>query len=288
MVEAARSNKRVVQVGSQGRNHPGAAALRAFIQAGEIGDITRVECWHNDNPVGGDPARTGEPPEHLDWNLWLGPAAARAYNPDYCHRKFRWMLDLGGGQIRDRGAHVFSLVMWILGLDHTGPSRVTATGRPPVEGIWDCPTHFEVAYEFDDPKLSVTWSQPGVKAADFDFGAVYHGTSGRTVVRGGDGRTFPDEQVAAFAEARGEEVSLPRGGNALDQHYRDWFDCIRSREQPLMDIEPGHRVASMCILANLAYRAGRPLRWNAETERFIDDPAADHMLGNPGRAEFHL
>jgi predicted dehydrogenase len=178
--------------------------------------------------------------------------------------------------------------MWILGLDRTGPSSIVASGNPPLGGLWDCPTNFEVAYQFEKPELAITWKQPGVKAADFDFGATYHGTKGKTIVRGGDGRTFPDEQVAAFAKAQGESVALPKGGNALDHHYEDWFSCIKSRKTPLMDIEAGHRVASMCILANLAYRAGRPLHWNAVKERFVDDPAADHMLGSPGRGEFHL
>jgi predicted dehydrogenase len=144
MVDTVKQTKRVVTVGSQGRCHPGAAALRAFLQSGEIGRITRVECWHNDNPIGGDPMKTGSPPPYLDWDMWLGPAAGRAYNPDICLRDFRWVLDLGGGQIRDRGAHVFNLVSWFLGLDRTGPSRITATGQRPMEGMWNCPTNFEV------------------------------------------------------------------------------------------------------------------------------------------------
>ncbi len=288
MVNAAKRHKRVVQVGSQGRHHPGAKVLRKFIQGGSIGRITRVECWHNDNPVGGDPLKTANAPGNLDWDLWLGPAAGRAYNPDYCHRNFRWMLDLGGGQIRDRGAHVFNLISWFMGLDRTGPSRVEANGRHPESGLWDCPTNFEVTYAFDRPDLEIYWVQPGEKAADFDFGAVYHGTRGKTIVRGGDGRVFPDEQVIAFAEANGLESKLPKGVPAHDLNLANWLDCIRSRKQPVMDIESGHRVASMCILANLAYRLERPIAWDAKRERIIDDASANGLLGSPGRGEWRL
>lgn len=288
MVNAAKRYKSVVQVGSQGRHHPGAAVLKKYLQEGNIGRITRVECWHNDNPVGGDPLATGKPPAHLDWDLWLGPAAGRAYNPDYCHRNFRWMLDLGGGQIRDRGAHVFNLISWFLGLDRTGPSRIEATGQIPESGLWNCPTHFEVTYEFERPDLSIHWAQPGVRAADFEFGAVYHGTKGKTIVRGGDGRVFPDEQVVEFANAKGMPYTLPKGVPAHKYNLENWLDCIKARQQPVMDIESGHRVASMCILANLAYRLERPVNWDPKRERFDQDDAANHLLGSSGRGQWRI
>ncbi len=288
MVEAAQRHRSVVQVGSQGRHHPAAAVLRKFLQEGNIGRVTRVDCWHNDNPVGGDPLSTGTPPAHLDWDLWLGPAAGRAYNPDYCHRNFRWILDLGGGQIRDRGAHVFNLVSWFLGLDRTGPDRIEATGRIPQSGLWNCPTHFEVTYEYKRPELTIHWAQPGVKAADFQFGAVYHGTRGKTVIRGGDGRVFPDEQVVDFAKSHGMAYELPKGVPAHKYNLENWLECVKTRKTPVMDIESGHRVASMCILANLAYRLERPVSWDPKRERFVDDKAADRLLGSPGRGQWRL
>lgn len=288
MVRTATRTKRVVQVGSQGRCHPGAAALKAFLKSGAIGKVNRVDCWHNDNPVGGDPLKNKKPPATLDWDMWLGPASMRAYNPDYCHRNFRWMLDLGGGQIRDRGAHVFNLISWILELDRTGPSTVEASGKVPSSGLWNCPTNFEVTYRFKKPNLTIQWKQPGERAGDFEFGAVYHGSNGKTVVRGGDGRVFLDDQVIRFATANEMPYELEKGVRAHDINLDNWFSCIKSRKTPIMDIESGHRVASMCILANLAYRMERPLEWNARRERFTDDDAANLLLGNPGRGQWRI
>lgn len=288
MVKAAKRHRRVVQVGSQGRNHPAAKALYHYLQDGMIGKIEKVVCWHNDNPVGGDPLNMGPPPADLDWDLWLGPARYRAYNPDYCHRNFRWMIDLGGGQIRDRGAHVFSLVSWNLGLDRTGPRRITASGNIPTEGVWTCPTNFKVRYEFERPGVVVEWEQPGVKAADFDFGAVYHGTEGKLIVRGGDGRVFPEDKVLEYARKNYPGIDLDDKTSAGVYHAENWLDCIRSRKTPAMDIETGHRVASMCILANLSYLLERPLRWSPRRERFIGDAGADLLLGLPGRGEYHF
>lgn len=288
MVDAAKKTRRIVTVGSQGRCHPVADTLRAFLQSGEIGRINHVECWHNDNPVGGDSAKTTSPPPNIDWDMWLGPAASRSYNPDICHRTFRWVLDLGGGQIRDRGAHVFNLVSWFLGLDRTGPSKIEARGKRPTEGIWDCPTHFEVDYTFERPDLTISWKQPGIQAADFQFGAVYHGTRGKTIVRGGDGRVFPDEQVVAFAQDNDMPFEIERGVRAHEINLENWFDCIKSRKTPIMDMETGHRVASICILANMAYKLERPIEWNARRERFDKDPAASMLLASPGRGRYSL
>lgn len=288
MVDTVAATQRIVQVGSQGRSHPGGAALRQFIQSGAIGDVTRVECWHNDNYIGGDPNKQSEPPAHLDWDLWLGPLRKRAYNPDYCHRYFRRMFEIGGGQIVDRGAHVFNLISWILGLDRTGPSRITASGTPPTEGLWDCPVNFEVTYQFEKPNLTIHWEQPGVKAGDFEFGAVYHGTRGKTVVRGGDGRVFPDEQVVEFAKAKGIPFQLETGERADTFSLKNWLSCMETREQPLMDIESGHRVATLCSLANIAYQIGRPVEWDAQSERAKADPSANLLLGSPGRGPFRL
>lgn len=283
MIDAARRNKRVMQVGSQGRSQTAAQAAYNYIQNGQIGDVNRVECWHYENPTGGDWNLNQAPPSHLDWNMWLGPAQWVPYNPDRVHFNFRWFLDFGGGQIRDRGAHVLSVVSWVLGLDDKQPVRVVAKGDPPVTGMWDCPPNLEVEYTFEKPDLKIYWRQPGPNPIDDKFGAVYHGTKDQLIVRGGDG--FCD------TEAKAKDYTPPSKGKhafVSPGHHQNWFDCIRSREKPIMDIEAGHSVATMCILANLSYRIGRPIEWNGKKERIVGDEAANHLLGSPGRGEFHL
>ncbi len=283
MVKAARKHNRVMQVGSQGRSQEGAWKAWNYIRNGQIGDVTRVDCWHYENPEGGDWNKNGPAPSTLDWDLWLGPAQWVPYNPDRVHFNFRWFLDFGGGQIRDRGAHVLSVISWILDLDTRHPARITATGTPPATGMYNCPPKMEVIYEYEDPKLTITWNQPGVRAVDYDFGAVYQGTSDKLVVRGGDGGTFTEDKAMKYEPGAGGKHAFVSPG----QHV-NWLDCIKSGDKPIMDIEPAHAVAKMCILANISYRIQRPIRWDGEHERIIDDPAAEHMLGTAGRGEFHL
>ena len=110
----------------------------------------------------GDWTPNAEPPSSLDYDSWLGPARKISYNETRTHGRFRWMLDFGGGQIRDRGAHVMSVANWIMDADYTGPVSVEATGDPYAEGIYDAPEHMTVTYEFKDPDWTLVWAQPGV------------------------------------------------------------------------------------------------------------------------------
>lgn len=291
MVEAARRNNIVMQVGSQGRSTPAAHQSCNYLRNGQIGDVSKVVCWHYDNPVGGDPALNQKAPADLDWNLWLGPAAWVPYNPDRVHFNFRWMLDFGGGQIRDRGAHVFSVMSWCLDLDSRSPVKVHATGIAPETGLWDCPTNYRVEITYENPDLTVIWEQPGIVpekhelGANFhnQFGATYHGSKGQLIIGGGDGGCFAEEAAKNYTPPTDGYHALK-----VEGHHQNWFDCIKSREKPIMDIEAGHQVGVLCILANLSYKIGRPIAWDGANEQIIGDAAANRLLGNAGRGEFHL
>ncbi|MBI5092181.1 MAG: Gfo/Idh/MocA family oxidoreductase [Candidatus Hydrogenedentes bacterium] len=282
MMRAANRFGRVVQVGSQGRSTPAAHAACTYIRNGQLGQVQRVDCWHYENPVGGLKPDCDPPPE-LDWDMWLGPARWVPYNPDRVHFNFRWFLDFGGGNIRDRGAHVFSVVLWCLNLDHAGPVRVSATGEPPHEGIWDCPTKMDVTYEFKNPDITLTWSQPGTKPVDSAFGAVYTGTKDKLIVLGGDGGCKTEDKAMNYAPpADGQRVFKSPG------HRENWFECIKTRQKPLMNIEAAYRVAALCVLGNVSYRLGRPLEWDPVKEIVAGDEQANRMLNNPGRGPWRV
>jgi predicted dehydrogenase len=284
MVNAAERCGRVVQVGSQGRSTQAAWKASAFIRNGKIGRVRKVTCWHYPNPVGGHKPDS-DPPPGLDWDLWVGPNRWVPYNEDRVHFNFRWMLDFGGGQIRDRGAHVFSVCSFIMGVDYSGPVSVEATGKPPEKGLWDCPTDMELRFEFKNPDWTLTWSQPGPEEFQriYGFGAKYWGDDGTLLVRGGDGGTFTEDKAMEYEPPAGGYVPYRSPG-----HEQDWVDCIRSRQKPIMHIESGHRVASLCVLGNIAYRLGRKLHWDPVAERFLGDEEANRMLGKPYRSPWHI
>jgi predicted dehydrogenase len=281
MVQAAQRCGRVVQVGSQGRSTEGAYRGCAYIRNGMIGRVREVTCWHYANPVGGfQPDR--DPPPQIDWELWLGPARWVPYNPDRCHGVFRWFLDFGGGQIRDRGAHVMSVALWCMGSDGVGPVSVEATGTAPKEGIWDCPVDMEVKYEFKDPDWVMYWRQPG-EPHGHGYGAKYWGDKDTLVIRGGDGGTWSEDKAMAYEPPSDGYHPYKSPG-----HEEDFLRCVRTRQKPIMTIEAGHAVATLCILGNISYILGRKLQWDALNERVVGDEEANRMLARPNRSPWQI
>ena len=161
MVTAARKHNRVVQVGSQARSAEPAHQACTYLRNGMLGKVTKVTCWHSPSPAGG-PSRQAPPPPELDWDKWLGPLSMRPYVPGAYHPGvFRWIMESGGGVIRDRGAHVMSIVLWCLDADSQSPVAIKASGDPRPKGIWDCPPKMKVVYTFQDPDWQLIWEQPG-------------------------------------------------------------------------------------------------------------------------------
>ncbi|MHC4402501.1 MAG: Gfo/Idh/MocA family protein [Planctomycetota bacterium] len=290
MVEAARKNNCAVQVGAQGRSGTPAYYTCRAIRNGIIGKVNKVTCWHYETPYDQNPLPDGTPPPELDWDFWLGPMRWRPYNARYCHGTFRWMLDSGGGQIRDRGAHQFSAIMWCLGADEQVSYTVEATGTPPPMGAWDCPPTMDVVYTFKDPDWTLVWSQPGEKLGKTEFGQVFWGETGNLLLEW--------EGARKWAEPEAIEFKVPPGGfepyhpDYFDDfgmnHMAEWLHAAKESRRPNTDIEPSHRVATLCNLGNLSYVLGRKLVWDGVTQEIVDDEAANRMLAMPQRHPYHL
>jgi predicted dehydrogenase len=285
MVTATERYARVVQVGSQGRSQPAAWQANNYIKAGRVGTVRKVLCWHYASPEG-DWTPDSDPPPGLDYEMWVGPARPLPYNVKHTHGAFRWLIDFGGGQIRDRGAHVMSIASWIMGADATGPVSVRATGEPPHDGMYNSAVTMEVTYEFKNPDWTLVWAQPGAPSATLDarYGAVYWGDTGNISVTLGDGAgTSTDQKARDFAAQCDCGKAFRSPG-----HSENFEDCIRTREKPIMHIEAAHRVASLCVIGNIGFQLQRPLAWDAVNERFRDDDEANRLLSRPGRAGWHL
>ena len=129
MVNAARHYKRVVQIGAQGRSNVNARAACQYVRNGMLGRVSRVEILHPDNPTTERWLDPQPVPKGLDWNMWLGPVRWRPFNSLYHPANFRWFLELGGGQIRDRGNHAISIACWLM-----KSRRIPGQGRRRGEG----------------------------------------------------------------------------------------------------------------------------------------------------------
>ena len=258
MVAAAQKNKIAVQVGSQGRSTPDCHAAVTYLRNGMLGKVSKVTCWHYPSPAGGEQPDSPCPPE-LDWDLWLGPLRWRPYNTAYYHGAFRWFLESGGGQIRDRGAHVMSCALYLMDSDQKGPVSIEAKGTAPTKGLWDSAVDMEVVYTFKDPDWTLIWAQPGDKPpkgdqGHNDYGAVYHGDKDKLILYGGDGGTWTEKKARDFkVPAGGIEVYKSPG------HKEDWFAGIKTGRKTIMNIEAGVATANLTVLGNLSFTLGRKI-----------------------------
>ncbi len=295
MVAAAQKHKRIVQIGSQGRSQKGGHAANTFIRNGMCGTISKVTCWHPMNPVGGDPNKNGDPPPYLDWDRWVGPAKMRPYNPNIHPGKFRWVLDIGGGNIRDRGAHIMSVICWIMQADESWPVTVEGIGeKPPAQNVWDVPKRMEITYTFKDPDWTLLWAQPGKRyGGKRGYGAKYWGDKDAIIVDGGDGFTKTEEKAMNYA-VPADGVKVP---HAVDfNHEKDFLSCVRTRKKNIMPVEAGVKVAALNNMGNAVYIAAREqgepvkLTWDPKTEKFTGTncEAANAFLHRPARAPYTL
>jgi predicted dehydrogenase len=308
MVEVARRQRRIVQVGTQQRSGSHYHKARELIRTGLIGKVVsvRMQAYRNIMPGYGWPADQ-EPPRELDWEMWLGPAPKRRFNPNRALYHFRWFWDYSGGQMTNLGQHALDIVYWYL--DAKGPKSVASMGgRFCLQDNGETPDTQDVLFEH--PGWTAVWShreacKGPMGAAPLEFcgprGSLAISRRGFTVTA--DRKLPPESTIPQFtgAHATGEPPAVEGTGSPqfwtkaivdtsgdsrvqLKQHVRNFLDCVKSRKEPISDLESGHRVATACHLANLSLRLGRRLRWDADKETILDDPEAAKLLVRPYRA----
>ena len=152
MVEAARKYNRVVQTGSQQRSAEHYAKVVELIRGGYIGKVSFVECWNviNSVPDGMGNPPDADPPEGLDWDMYLGPAPMRRYNRNRFIYNFRWFWDYGCGMMTDWGAHHFDIIHWAMNVD-APLTAACAGGKYCLEDNSETPDAFAMDLEY--PRL---------------------------------------------------------------------------------------------------------------------------------------
>jgi predicted dehydrogenase len=308
MVDVAHRHKRVVQVGTQQRSGPHYQKARELIRSGHIGQVVSVRMcsYRNIMPGFGSPP-DGDPPAGLDYDLWLGPAPKRPYNPNRALYHFRWHWDYSGGQMTNLGQHSLDIVHWFLGA--LAPKAVTSSGgRFALQDNGETPDTQDSLFEHEG--WTASWScREASRGAAPSSALEFCGTRGSlTISRKGfivtpDPAIQPEAAVPRFGGAhpvggpsgtgdrnsntKRTEAFEDRTGDEYDQfrrHAGNFLDAIRSRRDPISDLESGHRVATACHLANLSLRLGRKLRWDSKREAVEGDTEANSMLERPYRA----
>jgi predicted dehydrogenase len=304
---AARTD-RVVQVGTQQRSGPHYARARDLIRGGHLGTVTSARLWavRNVMPGFGRPP-DGPPPAELDWDLWLGPAPARAYNPNRGLYHFRWFWDTAGGQMTNLAAHGLDIADWVLGLDKLR-AVMSVGGRYALQDNGETPDTQDALFDCGGFSVAVTLREAARGEKPW-HGLTFHGTRGSLSIDRTGFEVTPDADLPPAGQIPGVRDGHPAGGpvavpppkdargrtEAIEDttgdsatqyrlHAQNFLDCVRSRKTPVSDLASGHRVAVACHLANLSLRLGRSLRWDWATNSVPDDKGANEQLARPYRA----
>jgi predicted dehydrogenase len=271
------------QMGTQNHEHPGYLRLVELLRGGAIGKVSDVHVitdrpgkwWPQgiEAPKGGQTA-----PANLDWDLWLGPAAKRAYDPAYVPFKWRGWWEFGCGAVGDMAIHLADPAFW--GLDLAGKVRVESKGPPPQPA--SAPTWMETTFAFgprgDRGPVTLHWYEgeakpPAAIAAEIPMnGSLFVGDRGRiAIAHDGFPKLLPEDRFQDFVPP---PPSLPDSPG----HHAQWIAACKTGSRTGSDFSYAAPFTETVLLGNVAYRAGTAIDYDPATGRVTNDAAANRWL----------
>lgn len=277
LIDVIRKEGRVFQTSTEDRAVPEYHRMAELVRNGRIGKLQRIEVILPRQPtVPGDPTPQPVPPD-LDYDLWLGPAPFAPYTKDRLHFNFRWIWDYSGGIICDWGAHLFDTAQWANNTERTGPVEVEGTGTHWHEGLYNTVKDYNVTYRYaNGVVMTCTPGNPSIK---------FIGTEGWVGNRGWRAKVEASSPAILNSKIGPDEIHLYTN---IEGEHDDFLKCVKSRKEPYFPVDIGHRVSTVCHMANICLRLGHKLKWDPEKERFENDEAANAMLTRPMRPPWKL
>lgn len=272
IVNAARKNKTVFQVGTQQRTMGLNNFCCAAVRNGLIGDVKVVQAVNYPGPtrytgLPGEPTPPGD-----DWDLWCGPTELRPFNNKL---QFSWMQwrAYSGGEMTNWGAHGVDQIQWALGHSLTGPRELWPVSAGP------------------NGRISLAYADGTLVRFELDGGPVgggiFTGSKAKLEI---NRNKFTTNPPGFLKDAPGpdEQQRWEGPGWTAGPHLANWLDCIKTREEPNADVEIGHRSISVCHLVNITRELGRKLVWDPDKEQFEGDNEANELLDRPRRKGYEL
>lgn len=288
MLEAARANDRVVQVGMHRRIGPHYVSGMKFLKDGGAGDIGMVKAFVHNRGGAELPTANSPPPEQLDWEMYCGPAPMRPFNRKIHPGGFRHFLDFANGTLGDWGVHWLDQILWWT--DEKYPKQIYSVGGRPVKGAavlneknqtTDAPDHQVATYQFES--FTAYWEHrrfAGTGPEKSSVGCHFYGTKGTFHMGWRDGWTFypADSKKSPIHQ---DAVHKEPDGHSIDLLWADFIDAIETGRRPTCDVQIGHDATNMSLLGMLSMKLGRSVKWNGEQERVVGDDEANTLLSRP-------
>ena len=287
VIKAVRENKIVFQTGTQQRSSSYFHLACELVRNQRLGLLKEVHVFV---PAGirGNNFKKVPVPAGFNYDFWLGQAPQAEYVTERCHRNFRWWFDYAGGPVTDWGAHHNDIARWAIGLD--GPVGVTASViTPPLPDGYNTPSEFEATLDWANGVKQIVRTT----TADTPFGAVIDENGQRNGLKfiGSNGWIWVNRNGISASDQELLRTPLPENAVKLvtsKNHMGNFFDCLKSRQDPVANVENGHRSACIGHLIIIALQTGRKLQWNPEKEVFTGEGAvqANKQLAREMRAPY--
>ncbi|HVU25164.1 MAG TPA: Gfo/Idh/MocA family oxidoreductase [Opitutus sp.] len=300
LARVAREKKVATQMGNQGHAHDGWRILKEWLQAGVLGEVRELHSW-TDRPIW--PQGVNAPdhsklmpvvPSTLSWDLWLGIAQPREYDPAYLPFAWRGYWDFGTGALGDMGCHIMDGAYWAL--DLTQPVHIEAISARQTE--ISPPTASVVTYQFPArgalPAVTWKWYDGGltpVLPRELELNRALPANG--TLIVGSKATAFADtyySSVRIIPETKMQELAptlpprtLPRieGG-----HFQEWIRACKGGPPAGSRFENSAQLTETVLLSNVAIRARRALDWNTAAMQVTNLPEANRYVAEEFRPGF--
>lgn len=284
MRDAARKHNRIVQVGTQRRSEEHIREAIEYLGSGKLGKVCLVKAWITQvrKSIGNPP--DGTPPPGADYDMWLGPAPKRPFNPNRFHYNWRFFWDYGNTELGNQGVHMLDVAMWgiakLRGQEHCLPTHVANnSGIYWLQDAKEVPDTQVVTYDFGD--LQLLWEMHSFQdhhpIDGMDVGTAFYGTDATLVVDDDGWKVFGNKNEVVAS-----------GKSAGGSHTGNFLECIKTRKRPNADVEIGRLSTTITHLGNISCRLGRDVHFDPRTETFGNDQGANAYLTKEYRHPYAL
>jgi predicted dehydrogenase len=231
-------------------------------------------------------------PPGVDYDMWLGAAPKRPFNPNRFHYAWHWFWDYSGGDIINDAIHQIDLARWIVGQDY--PESAVCTGFKAVDDDQETPDTQSVQYafkglvmDFENALWTPYMKKTTLEERNGDVFPVWMFNATRVEVYGTRGLMMFGRQGNGWQVygPDGNVVAQNKGRDPVPAHIENFFACVKSRKAPNAEIESAHLSTVLAHLGNISYRlGGRRVIYDGKNERFVNDEQANRYVRRIGRA----
>jgi predicted dehydrogenase len=287
MLKAAQGSNKMVQIGQWQRSGAHYQQAHKYLDSGKLGNIRLVKCWAYQGwmePVAVKP--DSAPPPGVDYDMWLGPATKRPFNPNRFHFNFRWYWDYAGGLMTDWGVHEIDIALFFMNVK--APKSVIASGGKLAypDDASETPDTLQAVFEYD--KFNMLWEHAtGINGGNYGKteGIAFIGNYGTMVVNRDGWEVIPEtkrneEGIVVNKIEDLPDQRKPNNADYLADHHKNFVAAMEANDPSILKcgIETGAVAAINAHMGNVAFKTGRKVYWDAATGMFKNDAEANNLI----------